>query len=100
MNGWGDHSSVSTDDEEDGDELLDTGISVSDEEGLNVGIVERKRRNGPFATATSSLTIKLAGGFPDVTFLEERIKASDGSNPPCVKILYNFFSVFIAAAVS
>jgi len=81
----GDHSSVSTgDEEEDAEELLDTGISVSGEEGLNVGIVERRRRNGAFATTTSSLTIKLADGFPDVTFLEEKIRTSDGSDSACV----------------
>jgi hypothetical protein len=83
-----DHSSVSTDDEEDeGEEILDAGISVSDEEGLYVGIVERKRPNGPFATATSSLTIKLADGFPAATFLEERVRTSDRSNSACVKSL-------------
>jgi hypothetical protein len=76
-------SSVSTDDEEEG-ELMGSGISVSDEEGLDVGIVERRRPNGPFATATDALTIKLAAGFPAVTFLEERIKTSDGSDPGCV----------------
>ena len=83
----GAHSSVSTDDEEEGEEgeeLSDIGISVSDEEGLDVGIVERKRPNGPFATAKASLTIKLATGFPAVTFLEERVRTWDGSDPGCV----------------
>jgi hypothetical protein len=81
-NGWtGDHSNVSMGDGDgEGDELSDTGISVSDEEGLNVGIVERRRPNGPFASATSSLSIKLADGFPAVTFLQEKIKTSDGSD--------------------
>jgi hypothetical protein len=65
----GDHSSVSTDDEEEEEEeLSDTGISVSDEEGLNVGIVERRRPNGPFATATFSLSIKVDRGFPGCDF--------------------------------
>jgi hypothetical protein len=103
MNGLGgDHSSVSTDDEEEEEEgLLDTGISVSDEEGLNLGIVERRRQNGPFSTATSPLTIKLADGFPAVTFHEERIKTSDGSDSACVqlKTVSHFFLVIIAAAV-
>jgi hypothetical protein len=81
----GNRSSVSSDDEEEvGEELLDTGISVSDEEGLDFGIVERRRSNGPFATPNSSLTIKLADGFPAVTFLEERIRTSDGSDSACV----------------
>ena len=98
INGWGgDHSSDSADDDEEEEELLDTGISVSDEEGLNVGIVERRRSNGPFASATSSLTIKLADGFPAVTFLEERIRTSDGSDSACVKTVSHLFWVFIAA---
>lgn len=80
----GAHSSDSTDDEEEGEELSDIGISVSDEEGLDVGIVERRRPNGPFATANASLTIKLATGFPAVTFLEERVRTWDGSDPGCV----------------
>jgi hypothetical protein len=95
-----DHPSVSSDDdEEEGEELL-AGISVSNEEGLYVGMVERKRRNGPFATAKSSLTIKLADSFPAVTFLEERIGTSDESDSPCVKTLSPLFFVFIAAVVS
>lgn len=81
INRRGVHSTVSTDDEEEGEEILDSGISVSDEEGLDVGIVERRRPNGPFATATVSLTIKLAAGFPAVTFLEERVRTSDGCDP-------------------
>ena len=86
VNGWrGDHSSDSSDDEDVVEEgLLDNGISVSDEDGLNVGFVERRRPNGPFATATSLLTIKLAEGFPVVTFLEERIRTSDESDSACV----------------
>jgi hypothetical protein len=95
VNGGGDdRSSVSTDDDDDdGEELLDTGISVSDEEGLNVGIVERRRQNGPFATATSSLTIKLEDGFPAVTFLKERIKTSDNSDSACVKTASQLFDI-------
>jgi len=84
INRRGIQSSVSTDDEDEGEELLDSGISVSDEEGLDVGIVERRRPNGPFATATASLTIKLAAESPAVTFLEERIRSSDGCDPGCV----------------
>jgi hypothetical protein len=100
INRRGVHSSVSTDDDEEGEELLDIGISVSDEEGLDVGIVERRRPNGPFATATASLTIKLAAGFPAVTFLEERVRTSDGSDPGCVQTVLQLFLVFIAASVS
>lgn len=75
-----DHGSVSTDEEE--EEFLDsdgTGISVSEEDGLDFGIVERRRPNGPFAAPSSSLTIKLADGFPAVTFIKERIKTRDRS---------------------
>ena len=90
-NNWGDdHSSVSSDDEEeflDGDE---TGISVSGEDDLDFGIVERKRPNGPFATLSASLTIKLADSFPSVTFLNERIKTSDGSDSGYVHSLSHF----------
>ena len=94
----GDHSNVSMDDDHEGDELSDTGISVSDEEGLNVGIVERRRPNGSFATATSLLSIKLADGFPAVTFLEEKIKTLDRSDSAYVKSFSRVFLLFIAAA--
>ena len=88
----GDFSSVSTDDEEEeGEELSDTGITVSDEEGLNVGIVERRHPSGPFATATSLLSIKLADGFPAVTFLQEKIKTLDRSDSAYVKTFSNSF---------
>jgi hypothetical protein len=102
INGSGsDHSSVSTDDEEEeGEELSDTGISISDEEGLNVGIVERRRPNGSFATATSLLTITLADDFPAVTFLEERIRTSDRNESACVETFSRLFLVFLTAAVS
>jgi len=69
------------------EELLDsddTGISVSHEDGLDFGIVERKRPNGPFATPSSVLTIKHANGFSAVTFLKERTRTLDGGDPECV----------------
>ncbi len=87
----GSYSSVSSDDEEEGEELLDTSISVSHEEGLDIGIVERRRPNGPFATATALLTIKLAHDSPAVTFLEERIRTSDGCDSGCVKAVSQLF---------
>ena len=65
------------------EELLDsdgTGITVSHADGLDFGIVERLRRNGPFATSTSFLTIKHEDNFPAVTFMRGRIKTSDGSD--------------------
>ena len=57
-----------------------TGISVSHEDGLDFGIVERKRPNGPFATPSSLLTIELAAGFPSVTFVKEKTRTLDGSD--------------------
>jgi hypothetical protein len=90
----GDRSNFSSDDDEEvGEELLDTGISVSNEE-LNFGIVERRPPNGPFATSTSSLTIKLADGFTAVNFLEERIRTSDGSDSACVKTVSHLFFLY------
>jgi hypothetical protein len=78
--GDGDDSDVFTDEEEEYLDSDDTGIFVSEEEGLNMGIVERRRPNGPFATASASIVIRLSDGFPSVTFLNERIKTSDGSD--------------------
>ena len=65
------------------EELLDcdgTGISVSHADGLDFGIVERERPNGPFATASSPLTIKHEDDFPAVKFIKGRTKATDGSD--------------------
>jgi len=65
------------------EEFLDcggTGISVSHADGLDFGIVERKRPNGPFATPSSLLTIKHEDDFPLVKFIEGRTKATDGSD--------------------
>ena len=75
-----DHASLSTDEEEELPDGDGTGISVSDEDGVNFGIVERKRRNGPFATPSSPLTINLAEGFPAVTFVKARIRSLDGND--------------------
>jgi len=68
-------------------ELMDsdgTGISVSHAHGLDFGIVERKRSNGPFTTPSALLTIKHADGFPPVAFVKERTRTLDGSDPECV----------------
>jgi hypothetical protein len=65
------------------EEFLDcdgTGISVSHTDGLDFGIVERKRPNEPFATPSSLLTIKHEDDFPAVKFVEGRTKAADGSD--------------------
>lgn len=65
------------------EEFLDcdgTGISVSHADGLDFGIVERKRPNGPFATPSSLLTIKHEDDFPAVRFIKGRIKATDRSD--------------------
>jgi hypothetical protein len=91
INNWGDdHSSVSSDEEEEYLDSDETGISVSGEDELNFGIVERKRPNGPFATQSASLTIKLEDGFPSVTFLNERIRTLDGSDSGYVQSLSYF----------
>ena len=76
--------------EEEEEELLDsedTGIFVSHEDGLDFCVVERKRRNARFGTPSSLLTIQLADGFPAVTFVKERMKTSDGSDPGCVVLV-------------
>jgi hypothetical protein len=91
INSWGDdHASVSSDEEEEFLDSDETGISVSGEDELDFGIVERKRPSGPFETLSDSLTIKLADGFPNVTFLNERIKTLDGSDSGCVHTISHF----------
>lgn len=75
-----DYESLSTDEEEELPDGDGTGISVSDEDGVDFGIVERKRRNGPFATPSSSLTIEHEEGFPAVTFVKARVRSPDGSD--------------------
>ena len=82
-----DNGGHSVDEEE---EYLDsdgTGITVSHEDGLDFGIVERKRPNGPFATPSSLLTIELASGFSSVSFVKEKTRKLDGSDPECVTFL-------------
>ena len=74
----------------DEEEYLDsdgTGITVSHDDGLDFGIVERKRPNGPFATPSSLLTFELAAGFSSVTFVKEKSRTLDGSDPECVTFL-------------
>ncbi|KAH9988794.1 hypothetical protein BJV74DRAFT_460254 [Russula compacta] len=73
----------------DEEEFLDSsnfGISVSHEDGLDFGIVERKNPNGPFATSSSLLTITLAHGFPAVIFIKERSRTLDGSDPEFIVV--------------
>lgn len=57
-----------------------TGISVSDEDGVDFGIAEREDLNGPFTTPTFSITVNLERGFPSVTFVEAQIRSWDGSS--------------------
>jgi hypothetical protein len=78
------HTEIPVDEEADFLDSDGTGISVSHEDGLDFGIVERKRPNGPFATPSSLLTIKLASDFPSVTFIKERTRILDGSDPEYV----------------
>jgi len=59
------------------EEFLDTGISVSHADGLDFGIVERKRPNGLFATPSAVLDIRHEDGFPAVRFVEGRTEGND-----------------------
>ena len=75
-----DHAALSTEEE---DVLLDsegTGISVSDEDGVDLGIVKRNGLNGPFDTSSSSITISHTRSFPAVTFVEAKISSWEGSD--------------------
>jgi len=74
-----DHAALSTEEEDAFLDSQDTGISVSDEDGVDFGIVERSGLNGPFDRSSSSVTINHANGFPAVTFVEGRIRSWDGS---------------------
>jgi hypothetical protein len=73
-----------------------TGISVSHADGLDFGIIERKRPNGPFATPSAVLTIKHEDDFPPVIFVEGRTKGSDREwvIAPHISILFTAFSQF------
>jgi hypothetical protein len=73
-----------------------TGISVSHADGLDFGIVERKRPNGPFSTLSSLLTIKPEDDFPAVIFVEGRTKGNDREwvMVPHGSILFTVFSQF------
>ena len=73
-----------------------TGISVSHADGLDFGIVERKRQNGPFATPSAVLDIKLEDDFPAVRFVEGRTKGGDREwvIAPHRFILFTAFSQF------
>jgi hypothetical protein len=81
-NSWADdNEDLSSDEEEMLSDSESTGISVSDEDGLNFDIVERKQPDGPFDTLRASLTIRNAEGFPPVIFLKARVKTTDESKP-------------------
>jgi len=75
----------------------DTGISVSHADGLDFGVVERKRPNGPFATPSALLSIKQENDLPAVRFVEGR--TSKGSDQkwvmaPHCSMLFTAFSQF------
>src|ERR1700761_9326981 len=55
-----DHATFSLDEDDVLPDSQGTGISVSDEDGVDFGIVERGGLNGPFATSSSSVTINHA----------------------------------------
>ena len=78
---WADDcESLSSYEEEELPDGEGTGIFVSDEDGVNFGIVERKRPNGPFATPSATLIVDHAEGFPVVTFVKARVRALDGGD--------------------
>ncbi|KAI0279167.1 hypothetical protein BC826DRAFT_604185 [Russula brevipes] len=81
-----DHARVAPDEDEDYLDCDGIGVSVSHEAGLEFGIVERKRPNGPFAMPSSLLTVKHAEGFPAVTLIKERIRTSDRSDSDFVAV--------------
>ena len=56
------------------------GISVSDEDGVDFGIIGRNDLDGPFDTSSYSITINNARGSPAVTFVEARIRSRDRSD--------------------
>ena len=93
INEDGDHEELSIDEEEEYLGSDGTGISVSHEDGLGFGIVERKRPNGPFATPSSLLTIELAAGFPSVTFVKEKTRTLDGGESEYAISLPWFFPI-------
>ena len=75
-----DHATISL---EEVDALPDgqgTGISVSDADGVDFGIVKRNGLNGPFEASSSSITISHAKGLPAVNFVEARIRSQEGSD--------------------
>ncbi|KAH8992653.1 P-loop containing nucleoside triphosphate hydrolase protein [Lactarius akahatsu] len=74
-----DDAALSTEEEEAFLDGQDIGISVSNEGGVDFGIVGRNSQNGPFDTSLSSVTISHMKGFPAVTFVEGRIRSGDGS---------------------
>ncbi|KAH9035953.1 hypothetical protein EDB84DRAFT_1201461 [Lactarius hengduanensis] len=74
-----DDAALSTEEEEAFLDGQDVGISVSNEDGVDFGIVGRNSQNGPFDTSLSSVTINHVKGFPAVTFVEGRIRSGDGS---------------------
>ena len=75
------HASVSAGENEVYLDSEGTGINISDENGLDFGIVERNRPNGLFASQSSLLTIRLEAGFQTVTFIKDRTRTLDGSDP-------------------
>ena len=85
-----DHGGLSVDEEVEYLESDGTGISVSHEDGVDFGIVERKRPNGPFATPSHLLTIQLSAGFPNVMFVKEKTRTLDGSDSEYVASLPQF----------
>ena len=56
------------------------GISVSDEGGVDFGIIERNDLDGLFDTSSHSVTISNARSSPTVTFVEAGIRSQERSH--------------------
>jgi hypothetical protein len=80
-NRMNDHADLSTEEEDPVPDSQGTGISVSDEDGVEFGIVKRDGLTGSFNTSSSSVTINLAKDSPAVSFVEARIESREGSDP-------------------
>jgi hypothetical protein len=76
-----DHAAVIANEKQAPLDSIGTGISVSHEDGMDFGIVERKNPKEPFAVPSLLFIIKHAGGHPPVTFVRERTRTLDGGDP-------------------
>jgi hypothetical protein len=76
-----DHAAVIANEQQAPLDSIGTGISISHEDGLDFGVVERKNPKESFAAPSLLLIIKHAEGHPPVTFVRERTRTLDGGDP-------------------